>query len=59
MQAWTCLKPTRNDGEPSEEKVARLTTHWREQQAEAQKLDAAFEANLKALGFEARMENEK
>ena len=48
-----------DDGEPSEEKVARLTTHWREQQAEAQKLDAAFEANLKALGFEARMENEK
>ena len=41
-----------DDGEPFEEKVARLIAQWREQQAEAQKLDAAIETNLKALGFE-------
>ena len=48
-----------DDGEPFEEKVARLIAQWREQQAEAQMLDAAIETNLKALGFEARMENGK
>ena len=48
-----------DDGEPFEEKVARLIAQWREQQAEAQKLDAAIETNLKALGLEARMENGK
>ena len=41
-----------DDGEPFEEKMARLTAQWREQQAESAKLDAAIEANLKALGFE-------
>ena len=39
------------DPEPFEEKMARLITQWREQQAEARKLDAAIEANLAALGF--------
>ena len=34
------------------EKLSRLTVQWRKQQAEAGKLDAAIEANLKALGFE-------
>ena len=48
-----------DDGESFEEKVARLIAQWREQQAEAQKLDAVIETNLKALGFEARMENGK
>ena len=38
-------------GEPFEQKMARLTTQWREQQAEASRLDAAIEANLKSLGF--------
>ena len=39
------------DGEPFEDKMKRLTEQWRKQQAEAAKLDAAIEANLKALGF--------
>jgi type I restriction enzyme M protein len=39
------------DGEPFEEKMKRLTTTLREQQAEAAKLDAAIAANLKALGY--------
>ena len=40
-----------DDGEPFEEKMARLAAQWREQQAEAAKLDAAIEANLRSLGF--------
>ena len=40
-----------DDGEPFPVKMARLTAQWREQQAEAAKLDAAIEANLEALGF--------
>ena len=43
--------PQEDDGEPFEEKMARLTAQWREQQAEAARLDAAIEANLKSLGF--------
>ncbi len=39
------------DGEPSDEKMRRLAARWREQQAEAQRLDAAIEANLKTLGY--------
>lgn len=38
-------------GEPFEEKMTRLTAQWREQQAEARRLDAEIEKNLKALGF--------
>ena len=45
-------EPQEDDGEPFEEKMARLTAQWREQQAEARRLDAAIEANLKSLGFE-------
>ena len=41
--------PLEDDGEPFEEKMARLTKQWREQQAEAVKLDAAIEDNLKKL----------
>lgn len=41
-----------DDGEPFEEKMARLSTLWREQRAEAARLDAAIEANLKELGYE-------
>ena len=44
-------EPQTDDGEPFEEKMARLTVQWREQQAEARRLDAAIEANLKRLGF--------
>ena len=31
--------------------MARLTKQWREQQAEARRLDVAIEKNLKNLGF--------
>jgi type I restriction enzyme M protein len=40
-----------DDGEPFEQKMARLVAQLREQQAEAAKLDAAIAANLKELGF--------
>jgi len=40
-----------DDGEPFGEKMARLSALWREQRAEAAKLDAAIEANLKELGY--------
>jgi type I restriction enzyme M protein len=39
------------DDEPFAEKMARLTAQWRAQRDEAAKLDAAIEANLRALGF--------
>ena len=41
-----------DDGEPFEDKMKRLAAQWRKQQAEAARLDAAIEANLKALGFD-------
>ena len=41
-----------DDGEPFEEKMRRLVTTLREQQAEAAKLDAAIAANLKELGYD-------
>ncbi len=40
-----------DDGEPFEEKMKRLVTKLREQQAEAARLDAAISANLKELGY--------
>jgi type I restriction enzyme M protein len=40
-----------DDGEPFEEKMRSLTETLRQQQAEAAKLDAAIEANLKDLGY--------
>jgi type I restriction enzyme M protein len=40
-----------DDGEPFEEKMARLTTTLREQMAEGKKLDDAIEANLRELGY--------
>ena len=46
--------PQEDDGEPFEEKMNRLSAQWREQQAEAQLLDAEIEANLARLGFGAR-----
>ena len=45
------VEPQPEDEEPFEEKMARLTAQWREQQAEARRLDSAIEANLKSLGF--------
>ena len=43
--------PGEDDGEPFEEKMTRLAAQWREQRAEAERLDAEIEANLEALGF--------
>ena len=40
-----------DDGEPFAEKMQRLVAQLRQQQAEAAKLDAAIEANLKELGY--------
>ena len=46
--------PQEDDGEPFEEKMSRLTAQWREQQVEAQRLDAEIEENLGRLGFGTR-----
>ena len=43
--------PQEDDGEPFDEKMARLNKQWREQQADARRLDAAIEENLARLGF--------
>ena len=45
------VEPQEEDDEPFEEKMTRLAAEWREQRAEAARLDAAIEANLVALGF--------
>ena len=47
------VEPQEEDDEPFEEKMTRLAAEWREQRAEAARLDAAIEANLVALGFPA------
>ncbi len=44
-------EPQPDDGEPFEEKMTRLTAEWREQQAEAQRLDQEIAANLEMLGY--------
>ena len=44
-------EPQPDDGIPFEDKMARLATQWREQQAEAERHDAAIEENLTKLGF--------
>ena len=41
-----------DDGEPFAEKMQRLTSQWREQQAEAVRLDTAIAENLEKLGLE-------
>ena len=46
------VEPQPDDGVPFGEKMGRLTTQWREQQAEGQRLDAAIEKNLVGLGFD-------
>ena len=53
------VEPQPEDTEPFEEKMARLTAQWREQQAEARRLDAAIAANLERLGFKETMEEER
>ena len=44
-------EPQPDDGEPFDQKMARLAAQWRQQQAEARRLDAAIEANLNKLGI--------
>ena len=44
-------EPQLGDGEPFQEKMARLAAQWRKQQAEAKRLDADIDANLTRLGF--------
>ncbi len=44
-------EPQPDDGEPFEQKMARLAAEWRSQQAEAARLDAEISANLESLGF--------
>ena len=44
-------EPQADDGEPFQEKMAGLAAQWREQQAEAQRLDSAIAENLERLGF--------
>ena len=44
-------EPQPDDGEPFQEKMARLAAQWRDQQAEAAKLDTAIAENLERLGF--------
>ena len=44
-------EPQQDDGEPFADKMQRLSAQWREQQAEAQRLDANIAENLEWLGF--------
>ncbi len=48
------VEPQKDDGEPFEDKMERLVSELREQQAEGARLDAAITANLAALGFWSR-----
>ena len=50
-------EPQPDDGEPFQEKMARLAAQWREQQAEAGRLDAAIAENLEKLGFGTKQED--
>ena len=45
------VEPQPEDSEPFEEKMQRLVTELRKQQAEGARLDAAITENLKSLGF--------
>ena len=45
------VEPQPDDGVPFADKMAGLAAQWREQQAEARRLDAAIEENLARLGF--------
>jgi type I restriction enzyme M protein len=40
-----------DEGEPFEEKMARLAAQWRQQRDEAARFDGAIEANLRELGY--------
>ena len=45
------VAPQPEDDEPFQDKMTRLAAEWREQRAEARRLDAAIAKNLKTLGF--------
>ena len=47
--------PQDDDGEPFQEKMARLAAQWRGQQEEARRLDQEIEANLERFGFGPRV----
>lgn len=44
--------PKEEDDEPFDQKMRRLSAEWRALQAEARRLDAAIEANLRELGYD-------
>ncbi len=44
-------EPQPDDGVPFQDKMTRLASQWREQQAESRRLDAEIEKNLARLGF--------
>ena len=50
--------PLEDDSEPFEEKMTSLSAQWREQQAEAQRLDWEIKANLAHLGFGAERDSD-
>ena len=50
---YVSVEPEEEDDEPFEDKMSHLAAQWRKHVAEAQRLDAAIEVNLKALGFPA------
>ena len=45
------IEPEPEDDEPFEDKMRRLVAQWRDQQAEAARLDAEIEKNFEMLGF--------
>ena len=45
------IEPEEEDDEPFEDKMRRLVVQWREQQAEAARLDIEIEKNFETLGF--------
>ena len=45
------VEPQEDDGEPFEDRMKRLVSELRDQQAEGARLDAAITENLRALGF--------
>ena len=49
--SYVGVAPQPDDDEPFQEKMTRLAAEWREQRAEAQRLDAAIAKNLAVLGF--------
>ena len=52
-------EPQEDDGEPFADKMRWLVAELRQQQAEAAKLDAAIEVNLKSLGLIANQEGSR